>query len=166
MDGIRECKAFILVLSPDSMESRYVREEVNKALELGKTIFPVIYRPAKWTGEFESLVHEVQTLDLRSGSYTDNFQKLVDGLIEAGAGKATGERPFIRPISKDSLECRVQQDSRMGICMGTWLVGLLADRPRFSGYPCRQPERHDKAMILSASSYFSSAAVSEALLEV
>jgi hypothetical protein len=92
MDGIRECKAFILVLSPDAMESRYVRDEVNKALELGKTIFPVIYRPAKWSGEFEALVRDVQTLDLRLGSYTDNFQKLVDGLIEAGAGKTT--RPF------------------------------------------------------------------------
>lgn len=96
MEGIRDCKAFILVLSPDAMESRYVREEVNKALELGKTIFPVIYRPADWTGEFETLVKEVQTLDLRSGSYIDNFQKLVDGLFEAGAGKATGERPFLR----------------------------------------------------------------------
>ena len=96
MDGIRECKAFILVLSPDAAESKYVREEVNKALELGKTIFPILYRPGKWTGEFDSLVKEVQTLDLRSGSYTDNFQKLVDGLIEAGAAKATGERPFLR----------------------------------------------------------------------
>lgn len=103
MDGIRECKAFILVLSPDSMESKYVQEEVNKALELGKTIFPVIYRPAKWEGQFESLVKEVQTLDLRSGSYTDSFQKLVDGLIEAGAGKAAGERPFIRTTTKTSL---------------------------------------------------------------
>src|SRR5687768_4418243 len=103
MEGIRDCKAFILVLSPDAMESRYVREEVNKALELGKTIFPVIYRPAKWTGEFEALVKEVQTLDLRSGSYTDNFHKLVDGLIEAGAGRATGERPFLRQPTKTSL---------------------------------------------------------------
>jgi len=96
IDGIRECKAFILVLSPDAAESKYVREEVNKALELGKTIFPILYRPGKWTGEFDSLVNEVQTLDLRSGSYIDNFQKLVDGLIEAGAAKATGERPFLR----------------------------------------------------------------------
>lgn len=104
MQGIRDCKAFILVLSPDSIESRYVREEVNKALELGKTIFPVIYRPAKWTGEIEALVKNVQTLDLRSGSYTDNFQKLVDGLIEAGAGRATGERPFLRQPAKTSLD--------------------------------------------------------------
>lgn len=103
MEGIRDCKAFILVLSPDSVESRYVREEVNKALELGKTIFPVIYRPANWTGEFETLVKEVQTLDLRSGSYTDNFHKLVDGLIEAGAGRATGERPFLRQTTQPGL---------------------------------------------------------------
>jgi hypothetical protein len=103
MDGIRECKAFILVLSPDAIKSRYVREEVHKALELGKTIFPVIYREAEWTGEFATLVSEVQTLDLQSGSYTDNFQKLVDGLIEAGAGKATGERPFLRQPAKTSL---------------------------------------------------------------
>jgi hypothetical protein len=104
MDGIRECKAFILVLSPDAMESRYVREEVNKALELGKPIFPILYRPAKWSGEFESLVKDIQTLDLRSGSYTDNFQKLVDGLIEAGAGKATGERPFLRQPTEVGLD--------------------------------------------------------------
>lgn len=104
MEGIRDCKAFILVLSPDAIESRYVREEVNKALELGKTIFPVIYRPAKWEGEFESLVREIQTLDLRSGSYTDNFQKLVDGLIEIGAGKTTGERPFLRGSTQPSLQ--------------------------------------------------------------
>ena len=51
MEGIRECKAFILVLSPDAAESKYVREELNKALELGKVIFPVIYRADKWTGE-------------------------------------------------------------------------------------------------------------------
>jgi hypothetical protein len=85
------------------MESRYVREEVNKALELGKTIFPVIYRPAKWTGEFDSLVREVQTLDLRSGSYTDSFHKLVDGLVEAGAARTTGARPFLRQSRKTSL---------------------------------------------------------------
>lgn len=103
MEGIRDCKAFVLVLSPDSIESRYVKEEVNKALELGKTIFPVIYRPAKWTGQFESLVSEIQTLDLRSGSYTDNFQKLVDGLIEAGAGKQTAERPFLRSATQPNM---------------------------------------------------------------
>lgn len=103
IDGIRECRAFILVLSPDAAESRYVREEVNKALELGKPIIPILYRPAKWTGEFEALVTDVQTLDLRSGSYEENFQKLVDGLVAAGAAKIAGyEKPFMRQPVKIS----------------------------------------------------------------
>ncbi len=104
MDGIRECRAFILILSPDAADSRYVREEVIKALELGKPIIPVLYRPGKWTGEIATLVTEVQTLDLRSGSYTENFKKLVDGLVEAGAAKIAGyEMPFIRQPVKVSL---------------------------------------------------------------
>ena len=101
MDGIRVCKAFILVLSPDAAESRYVREEVNKALELGKPIIPILYRSGNWTGEFAELVKEVQTLDLRSGSYRENFQTLVDGLIAAGAGKVEGyQKPFMRQTDK------------------------------------------------------------------
>ena len=103
-EGIRACRAFILVLSPDSAESRYVREELNKALELGKPIIPVLYRPAKWTGEFESLVEEVQVLDLRSGSYEENFQELVDGLVAVGAVKLAGyEKPFMRQPVEVSL---------------------------------------------------------------
>ena len=122
MDGIRECKAFILILSPDAVESKYVREEVNKALELGKTIFPILYRAGKWTGEFQALVHEVQTLDLRSGSYTDNFQKLVDGLIEAGAGKSTGERPFLRPTTKTPLNIVLSKIPGWAVA---WSLGWL-----------------------------------------
>ena len=124
MEGIRDCKAFILVLSPDAMESRYVHEEVNKALELGKKIFPVIYRPANWKGEFETLVKDVQTLDLRSGSYTDNFHKLVDGLIEAGAGRAL---PAVRGLRR-----RIGGRSQRRLLPGCGAIPERADR-----YPIR-----------------------------
>jgi hypothetical protein len=123
MEGISECKAFILVLSPDAMESRYVREEVNKALELGKTIFPILYRPAQWTDQIGTIVKEIQTLDLRSGSYTDNFHRLVDGLIEAGAGKATGERPFLRQPTKPSLKAVFRKIPGWALA---WSLGWLA----------------------------------------
>jgi hypothetical protein len=123
IEGIQECKAFILVLSPDAMESHYVREEVNKALELGKTIFPVIYRPAKWTDEFETLVRDIQTLDLRSGSYTENFHELVDGLLEAGAGKREGERPFIRPPVRPGMDIILNKIPGWAFAWGMgWLV--------------------------------------------
>jgi len=131
MEGIRGCKAFILVLSPDAAESKYVREEVNKALELGKTIFPILYRPGKWPGEFESLVKEIQTLDLRSGSYTDNFQRLVDGLIEAGAIKATsGERHFLRQATQTSISVLLSKIPGWAFAWGLgwmdfWLVVIV-----------------------------------------
>ena len=104
MEGIRECKAFVLVLSPDAMQSKYVREEVETALALGKPIFPVIYRPARWTDEFAQLVRDVQSINLQSGSYTDNFHKLVDGLVAAGAIQVpSAERPFFREPTEISL---------------------------------------------------------------
>ena len=123
MEGIRDCKAFVLVLSPDAVESKYVREEVNRALELGKTIFPVLYRPANWTDEFKALVQEVQTLDLRSGSYTDNFQKLVDGLMEAGAAQSAGERPFLRQSTTTPLDVVL---SKIPGWAFAWSLGWLA----------------------------------------
>src|SRR5689334_1527975 len=104
LEGIRDCKALVLVLSPDSVASPYVREELDKALELGKPILPVIYRPANWTDEFAALIKDIQTIDLRSGSYTDNFQKLVDGLRELNAVKTSGaEQPFLREPTNTSL---------------------------------------------------------------
>lgn len=123
MEGIRDCKAFILVLSPDAMESSYVSEEVNRALELGKTIFPILYRPAKWTGEIASLVKDVQTLDLRSGSYTDNFYRLVDGLVAAGAIRLDShDQPFLRQPTKPGL--KIVFSKALGWA-GVWSLGWL-----------------------------------------
>ena len=124
MEGIQQCKAFILVLSPDAMESKYVREELKMALQLGKTIFPVIYRPAKWTDEFGAVVQEIQTIDLRSGSYTDNFHRLVDGLVEAGAIKAPStEQSFLPETTQISLSVVFRKALSWALAWGLgWLV--------------------------------------------
>src|SRR5215216_466505 len=132
LEGIRECKAFILVLSPDAMQSQYVHEEVDTALGLGKPIFPVIYRPGRWADEFAPLVKEIQTINLHSGSYTDNFYKLVDGLIEASAVKTTIlERPFLRAPTKISLSI-VLKSIELGIRLESRLACLLVDDLCFS----------------------------------
>ncbi len=97
--GIRRCKVFILVLSPDSAASKYVHMEVNLALEKKKRIIPILYRPVKLQGGLKDLVAETQYIDLKRGSYADNFQTLVDGLIAAGADRqahAATPRPFLR----------------------------------------------------------------------
>jgi hypothetical protein len=104
-EGIRACKAVVLVLSPDSAASKNVQDEINQALEAGKTIIPVLYRAVDLQGGLADLVRETQTIDLRRGSYADNFQVLVDGLMAAGAVRQTltGTSPgFLRqPVGTD-----------------------------------------------------------------
>jgi hypothetical protein len=43
--ALGRCEAFLVILSPRSMRSRNVLDEVNYALEKGKTIFPVLQQP-------------------------------------------------------------------------------------------------------------------------
>lgn len=124
MEGIKNCKAFVLELSPDAIKSPHVRQELNQALEHHKTIFPVIYRPAKWTNEFAELVRDIQTIYLQSGSYTSNFHKLLDGLVEAGAGKITAyERPFLRGPAEIGLNAVLRK--ALGWAFA-WSLGWLA----------------------------------------
>ena len=44
--GIRDAKAFVLVISPNSIASPNVGEEVGLALQLGIPIIPLVYRRA------------------------------------------------------------------------------------------------------------------------
>jgi hypothetical protein len=92
--GVQDAQVVVLVLSPDSAASKYVQMEINLALEAGRTIIPILYRPVQLTGELDEFVRETQFIDLQRGSYTDNFQILVDALIANGI--ARGERPFLR----------------------------------------------------------------------
>jgi hypothetical protein len=123
LQGIHECKGFVLVLSPDAMQSKYVREELDTALQLGKPIFPIIYRPTEWTDEFAALVKDIQTIDLQSGSYTDNFYRLVDGLVDAGAIKTSDYvRPFLREPAQIGLSIVFRKALSWAL---TWSVGWL-----------------------------------------
>lgn len=46
-EAIARCSAFLIVLSPESVESRDVRAELNRAIELKKPLLPVMYRETR-----------------------------------------------------------------------------------------------------------------------
>ena len=96
--GIRHCKVFVLVLSPDSAASPYVKDELDQALAHHKRVIPILYRTVQLTGTLKDVVSDTQYIDLRRGSYADNFQKLVDALVAAGAARQSADaaRPFLR----------------------------------------------------------------------
>jgi len=102
VNGIREAHVVVLVLSPDAAVSKYVLMELNVALETGKKVIPILYRPVKLQGELDEFVRETQFIDLQRGSYADNFQLLVDALVFSGVARADEKRPFLRrPVKTD-----------------------------------------------------------------
>jgi len=98
LDGIQGCKVFVLVISPDSHASKTVMWELNEARKAGKLVIPVIYETTKMSPEIGDYINSIQYVDLRAGSYADNFEVLVDGLVTSGVTVKGGapERPFLR----------------------------------------------------------------------
>lgn len=79
-DGIEQSAAFLLLISPDAMNSEYVNIELDIAEAEGKPIFPLIYRR---TSIPENL-SRFQFIDFTQGGYQKNLSDLVSGLNTQG----------------------------------------------------------------------------------
>lgn len=82
-DNIQERPVFIVVVSPDSMQSNWVRDEIELAWQFknnapgGKTIVPVIYRPATMHN-FLALRQAISFVSPRR--YEEAFRELLTAL--------------------------------------------------------------------------------------
>lgn len=61
--AIRECAAFIVIMSPASHESKWVRREVAYADEIARPIFPILLEGEQWP-----LLLTMQHVDARDGN--------------------------------------------------------------------------------------------------
>lgn len=96
-EHVETCSSMVVVMSPDSGESSWVRNEVNLALSLRKPIFPLLL-----AGEpFFSLGH-IQLRDVRGGRLPgEDFAAMVrEGRVPQGAG---GTTPVRRPYFFDGI---------------------------------------------------------------
>lgn len=74
--AIAQSGAFLLVISPDSIDSQYVRLELEIAEQHGKSIFPLIYRRAS----IPENLSRFQFIDFTQGGYQKNLADLLAGL--------------------------------------------------------------------------------------
>ncbi len=79
-NGIEQASAFLLLISPDAMDSEYVNFELELAEEQGKPIFPLIYRR---TNIPENL-SRFQFINFTKGGYQKNLTDLLAGLSSQG----------------------------------------------------------------------------------
>jgi hypothetical protein len=95
-NGIRDAKAFVLVISPNSIASPNVAEEIKLALHLGKPIIPLVYRRASIPGNLNSQLRRYQFLDFGRGGYHDNLLDLFDALTSLGVRMEIGREELAR----------------------------------------------------------------------
>lgn len=120
--ALKECKRVLVFLTPESVASQNVRDEISEALELGAHIIPVLLRPCdvpfriKRLQRFDLSNQSKEELDglirvLRSGS--SSFESLtpwtplsvVEGTVENSA-----LRPAASDASSENLSATPQPD--------------------------------------------------------
>jgi len=76
------CKAVLVVVSPDSMASRWVQRELSFADAEGKRILPLIHRQCEQPRWFRLRFGNVQWVDFSEGSYEANLAELLTSIEE------------------------------------------------------------------------------------
>ncbi|MCA9889735.1 MAG: toll/interleukin-1 receptor domain-containing protein [Anaerolineae bacterium] len=88
--GVTTSSAFIVIMSPESHDSKWVRREILLAEQHDKPIFPVLYR-----GEMWSRLAEIQFEDMRAGLNAQLEADLIRSLQKAcGPVKSNGTVRF------------------------------------------------------------------------
>lgn len=94
--GIRNCKVFVLVISPDSIASSNVGSELELALAYGKPIIPLLYRRATIPDALNERLREYQFLDFGRGAYARNLLDLVEALSGHGVTLQVDRSALVR----------------------------------------------------------------------
>lgn len=95
--AIRECAAFLVVMTPDSDASKWVQREVTLADHLPKPIFPVLRDGDLLSSDNWSMFLRTQYADVRDGSFPkDDFHERLRQLItpKPTRGSEVKERTF------------------------------------------------------------------------
>jgi formylglycine-generating enzyme required for sulfatase activity len=87
------CKAVLVVVSPDSMASRWVQRELSFADAEGKRILPLIHRQCEQPRWFRLRFGNVQWVDFSEGSYEANLAELLTSIEQVLALPVTAPPP-------------------------------------------------------------------------
>lgn len=128
VEGIRDCKVFLLVLSPDSTASKNIRKEVDLAQRYDKRIVPLLWRTTDIPVAMEYQLAGIQWVDFKETASTENFNQLAEVLSRLVAGDSLTEATTDKSIAKESIIPSVQQLSspKLGTLRKKQVVSVIA----------------------------------------
>ena len=80
VQGIDRCASFVVVLSPASVESKYVKKEVSLAFQKDKTLIPVRLRPYKLSADLSFQLAGLHFVDFGTGDHATAYSQLMQAL--------------------------------------------------------------------------------------
>lgn len=101
-EGIRDCKLFVLVLSPDSTASVNVRKEVDLAERHNKTIVPIMWRQTEIPVAMEYQLAGIQYIDFAETAAQKNFEQIANVLNRLLGGSSLKEATHDTAIAVES----------------------------------------------------------------
>lgn len=112
--AIASARFFIILLTPNSVESEWVRKEYTQALSLRKKIIPIMWVPCS----VPFALNTINYINCSTGKYSEQFKNLLSALEFSGASAATTSDPT--PF--------ILRRSTVFIAIGVLLVLILAMR--------------------------------------
>jgi formylglycine-generating enzyme required for sulfatase activity len=140
--ALESCSTFMIVLSPESLQSQNVKDETGYAIDSGKNILPVKIK----SGDIPFRLRRFQYVDFSNQSYADSLKEIKSILSVKGQLLTPGEvaaksidtktlsqkttpvprtyqTTIIRPSPKDSPP--VKKSKSRGLMIGVAVVALL-----------------------------------------
>lgn len=114
-DAILRAEIFLIIVSPDSMNSEFVLDEFNFAMGLSKRIFPVIYREVIDHAKIPMRLGRMQWVVFANREYMLAFEELTNALPRAenfGVDAKLDENPGASTVIDNVLQNRIADSSR------------------------------------------------------
>jgi hypothetical protein len=110
-EGIRDCKTFVLVLSPDAVVSVNIRKEVDLAEKYNKRIVPLLWRETEIPPAFDYALAGIQWIDFKETASQENFDELANILKSLIGGASMSEATSQKAIAKESPIPPIQKET-------------------------------------------------------
>lgn len=90
---LEKCGAFLVVMTPSSRESLWVQNELSRAIELRKPIFPILLAGNRWLD-----VASIQAADVTNGNLPpDRFFKRLQASLNSPSGRPSANSNVTPP---------------------------------------------------------------------
>ena len=124
--AIRQCDVFLIVLSPDSVQSAHVRQELAFADSLGRRIVPVWYRQAPLPDAMALILGRLQHIDFVDETYEAAFERLARALepAEAPAPPTVPKPVLVSWIAAGYILIGLNYLASFGVCWADVTFGI------------------------------------------